>query len=165
MTADLLVTAHYADDADTMFERASSFADLVEMTRGISTYKGLPALPMVAGRTYKTDIKVLGLFRCDGYEIKIQNIDREGRRLQSSESNEKIKSWRHSVEVRPCENGSIWTDRIVIDAGVLTPLVARYAQFMYRYRHRHRKATSIQSVLKRSCRTLDAKLPMFFPAD
>lgn len=165
MTADLLVTAHYADDTDTMFERASSFADMIEATRGISTYKGLPALPMIAGRTYKTDIKVLGLFKCDGYEINILTIDRENYRMQSSESHAKIRSWRHTLEIRPGENGSIWTDRIVIDAGAMTPLVSRYAQFMYRHRHRSRKALSIQSALKRTCRTLNAELPMFFPAD
>jgi ligand-binding SRPBCC domain-containing protein len=165
MPADLLVEAHYADDADAMFKRASSFADMIEATRKISVYRGLPPFPMAEGRCYTTDIKIFGIFKCNDYKIRIENICQNTRRIVSSEFNEKIRSWRHTLEIRPTENGSVWLDRVVIDAGAMTPIVARYAQFMYLHRHKQRNAELIHSSLKKSCRPLSAQLPMFHPAD
>ena len=81
MPTELFVTARYSDDADTMFEKASSFADMIEMTRKISTYEGLPALPMVQGRTYKTNVKVFGLFKTTDDAIRIDTLSKIRRRM------------------------------------------------------------------------------------
>ena len=165
MAAELLVTAHYADDADSMFEKASSFADMIEVTKKISTYEGLPALPMVQGRTYKTNVKVFGLFSAKDYAIRIDTLCKTMRRMQSSEHSDSVKSWKHTLDVMPDGEGSIWTDRICIDAGLMTPVLARYARFMYLHRHTQRGALQISANLQRSPRTVLPDVAMFQARD
>ena len=165
MAADLEVTAEYAENADEMFKRAISFADMVEATQAISRYDGLPLVEMEAGKVYRTDITVFGLFRTPDYRIHINRICPATRCMESGESNDRIRSWRHRVQIRPHGTGSIWTDHIIIDAGLLTPVVARYARFMYRHRHTHRRALSIQSSLGRTGRNVSPDLPMFRPSE
>ncbi|WP_050929805.1 hypothetical protein [Aestuariivita boseongensis] len=152
MATELLVTAQYAEDADAMFEKASSFADMIEVTRKISSYEGLPALPMVQGRTYRTNVKVFGLLETKDYAIRIDTLCKTMRRMQSSEHSEKVKSWKHTLDVMPHGEGSIWTDRVCIDAGWSTPLLVRYARFMYLHRHTQRGAQSVTAVIQKSPR-------------
>ncbi|MFY9211105.1 MAG: hypothetical protein WAO69_08265 [Aestuariivita sp.] len=165
MAAELLVTAIYAGDPDEMFEKASSFADMIEVTKRISTYEGLPALPMVAGRTYKTNVKVFGLVETKDYAIRIDTLCKQSRRMQSSEHGDKIKSWKHTLDVLPHRDGSVWIDRVSIDAGAMTPILARYARFMYLHRHKHRNAQSASAVLQKAIRVNLPDVPVFHPRD
>jgi len=154
MPTELLVTARYTQDADTMFEKASSFADMIEMTRKISTYDGLPALPMVQGRTYKTDVTVFGVFKTKDYAIRIDTLSKVRRRMQSSEHGDGVTSWKHTLDVLPEGEGCIWTDRVSIDAGRMTPVLARYARFMYLHRHKQRGAALVGASLQKTSRIL-----------
>lgn len=165
MPAELLVTAYYSADADTMFEKASSFADMIEVTKKISTYEGLPALPMVQGRTYVTNVKVFGLFESRDYAIRIDTLCKTTRRMQSSEHNDKVKSWKHTLDVVPHGDGSVWTDRVSIDAGAMTPILARYARFMYLHRHKQRQADHVHAQLDKSVRHMLPNVPAFQPRD
>lgn len=165
MPADLLVTAHYSADADTMFEKASSFADMIEVTKKISTYEGLPALPMVQGRTYKTNVKIFGLLESRDYAIRIDTLCKKMRRMQSSEHNDNVKSWKHTLDVKPDGEGSVWTDRVSIDAGPMTPLLVRYARFMYLHRHKQRQAVSVTAQIDKSVRRVLPGVPAFQPRD
>ncbi|MEM8817200.1 MAG: hypothetical protein AAGE85_15345 [Pseudomonadota bacterium] len=47
-----------------------------------------------------------------------------------------IKTWDHTIEVTPRGEGSCYTDRITVDAGVLTTLTALFAKLFYRHRQR-----------------------------
>ena len=49
MSAELIVTAHYNHCPDALFQRASNFGDMIEATRKISTYSGLPPVQMEEG--------------------------------------------------------------------------------------------------------------------
>ncbi len=42
--------------------------------------------------------------------------------------------WDHLITLEPTPGGTRYTDRIAIDAGLLTPLVAAFAQRFYRHR-------------------------------
>ena len=43
-------------------------------------------------------------------------------------------TWDHTIEVEPVDNWTRYVDRVVIDAGVVTPLVAAFAYFFYKHR-------------------------------
>jgi hypothetical protein len=150
MTSELLVTAHYADDADALFERARHFGDMVEATRTISSYAGLPRQPMQEGAHYTTDIRLFGVIPCNDYHIRIDALNEGDRVLETTEWNASVRSWKHRLEVRPSADGSVWIDHVVIDAGLMTPVIARYARFMYRTRHRSRNAIRIETSLSRA---------------
>jgi ligand-binding SRPBCC domain-containing protein len=143
MATELIVTARYDEDADRLFEKASSFADMIDVTRRISTYDGLPAQPMEQGQTYRTDVKVFGLLKFRDYAIHIDTLCKTRRRMQSTETVDQVRSWKHTLDVYPEAGGTIWMDRVCIDAGWRTPVIARYARFMYRHRHTQRGAVSV----------------------
>ncbi len=44
--------------------------------------------------------------------------------------------WDHLIFVEPDAEGSAYTDRIRVEAGLLTPIVALFAHVQYRYRQR-----------------------------
>ncbi len=150
MPAELIVTAHYTQDADTLFEKASSFADIFETSPTFLTFDGLPALPMVQCRTYETNLGVLGLFKTHDYAIRIDTLSPVRRRVQSSSQGKGVKTWNHTLDVIPADQGCVWTDHVSIDTGRMTPIYARYARFMYLHRHKRRGAASITSTLRKS---------------
>ena len=49
-----------------------------------------------------------------------------------------IKRWDHWIIIRPHASGSgtSYTDRVHIEAGLLTPIIAAYARFFYKHRQR-----------------------------
>lgn len=47
-----------------------------------------------------------------------------------------VKTWDHMIEVAPKGDGSMYVDRIAIDAGVLTSIVALFAERFYRHRQK-----------------------------
>ncbi len=47
-----------------------------------------------------------------------------------------IKLWDHMVEVSPEGSGSRYLDRITVDAGLLTPLIALFARRFYQHRQK-----------------------------
>ncbi len=147
MPARLLVTAKYNEDPDALFKRASSFADMIQATRRIARYDHLPHVTMEQGKTYSTNITVLKLFSTEGYKIRIDRLCFKDRVMISHEGGKNIRSWRHKVDIEPANSGSVWTDVIEVDAGLLTPIVSRFAKFMYLHRHKHRGALSTQAEL------------------
>lgn len=164
MTMHIRVSANYQHDPDTLFDRATHFDDLISATRKIARYDGLPQGKMVQGRTYDTDIGILGLTLCKGYRIHIRKICNTDRVMESSETHETVPVWAHRIMIDQTASGSRWTDEVFIDAGRKTALVARYAMFMYRLRHRERCGLIAGSTMQRSVRQLRPDLPYFQPA-
>lgn len=165
MGMHIRVSANYLHDPDALFDRATHFDDLIAATRKIARYDGLPQGKMVQGRTYDTDISILGLSLCKGYRIHIRRICDRDRVMESSETHETVPVWAHRITIDPTATGSRWTDEVFINAGRKTSLVARYAMFMYRLRHRERRGLIEGSTIQKSLRQLRPDLPYFQPAD
>lgn len=161
MTVELIVKGFYPDDARALFERATHFTDLIEATRKISTYNNLPQEQMIEGRCYKTDINVFGLVKYRNWQIRIDKICRNLLTMDTSEFNSSVRVWKHRLQIKPTAGGSVWIDRVTLDAGAMTPVVARYARYMYKSRHATRRATSIDAVLGKSYRAVQPGLPLF----
>jgi len=143
----LLVKAHYHNDPDALFAKASSFADVMHVTRRIAKYKHLPPVHMEQGKTYSTDIRVFGVFRYANYKIKIDHVNPYNRMLITHEGNRDVRSWKHRVDVKPSRTGAVWTDYLEIDAGMMTPLACLFARFMYTHRHKQRGASGVRAVM------------------
>ena len=80
---------------------------------------------------------LLRLIPFSRHTIEVADIDEEARTIRTEERGGLIRTWRHHVAVRPMTgHRSHYTDRIDIDAGLLTPLVATFAKVFYRYRQR-----------------------------
>lgn len=165
MSAELIVTAHYNHCPDALFERASNFGDLIEATRKISTYSGLDAVPMEEGKTYTTDVKVFGILKSAGYRIMVNRLCSNTRLMESYENGDAINLWWHRLQIKPTDTGSMWIDHVIIDAGLKTPFISRYAKYMYQHRHKSRQGTDIKAVLRRPYRHVEVARPNFYPAE
>lgn len=47
-----------------------------------------------------------------------------------------VRRWDHVIEIAPAPGGALYTDRVTIDAGLLTPVVAWFAGRFYAHRQR-----------------------------
>jgi hypothetical protein len=71
------------------------------------------------------------------HTIDIVTIDDDTRTLISDESGGQVTTWRHWIIIAAIDATTCrYEDRIDIEAGWLTPLVAAFATRFYRYRQR-----------------------------
>tara|TARA_Y100000296_G_scaffold33499_1_gene38776 strand:+ start:955 stop:1422 length:468 start_codon:yes stop_codon:yes gene_type:complete len=54
-----------------------------------------------------------------------------------------IRRWDHWIEIAPENGGTRYTDRVHIDAGILTPLVAGFARLFYAHRQSRWRALAM----------------------
>jgi len=66
-----------------------------------------------------------------------ERVDHERRQIQTRENDPLVRNWDHLIAVGESIDGqAIYSDRIRIEAGVLTPAVWLFAHCFYRYRQR-----------------------------
>ena len=109
------------------------------ITKGLLGFRVETELPEYydAGETYRVRLLFFGFIPAWWHEIHIVQLDDTHREILTEEHGGAVKEWRHRITVD--ERGpwkSHYTDEIEIAAGVLTPVVWAYAQFLYRYRQR-----------------------------
>jgi hypothetical protein len=165
MGLDLVVKAIYSESTETLFEKARSFADMIEVSSPVSIYDGLPAQLMQPGSTYITNVTALGFAKSYDYHIRIDQVCPETKCIETSEWGKGIHHWLHTMEILPSNRGSVWIDRISIDAGLTTPVLALFARHMYRHRHKKRGAIELLASLRRSRRLSARGAPIYHPTE
>lgn len=143
MPVELTVTATYPGDPDTIFSEALNPQEMVRAMEGLAVYDSLPDRAIVEGETLVVDVTIWGIVKNKGYRMFVETVDVPGRLLQSRESGAGVARWDHTLTVQPGGPGAIWTDRVVIDAGLRSGFMARFGAYMYARRHKYRKALSI----------------------
>lgn len=84
---------------------------------------------------------LFGIIPFSIHRLSIESIDERRRTVVSDEGGGMIRTWRHELTTTPLDtHHCTYTDRIEIDAGVVTPLVAAFATLFYRYRQRRWRA-------------------------
>ena len=147
MPKRVVVTAKYKGDAPAIFRSALDFRELQDAMTGLAEYEGLPEEPVREGETYTVDVTILGLLKTRNYQMHLERLDFENCVLQSREKGGVIKRWDHNLSLRQEGQFAIWTDDIIVDAGLQTFGAARFGLYVYRRRHKQRKALAITSSL------------------
>jgi hypothetical protein len=93
--------------------------------------------PWHQGESVELTLRLFGALPFSRHTIRVVEVDDAAMRLRSDESGGPVKVWRHTIEVHPdgprrCR----YADRIDIDAGPLTPVVAGYAHALFALRQR-----------------------------
>ena len=71
------------------------------------------------------------------HEVRVVCVDEAERVVETEESGGLVRAWNHSMRIEPVSGAACrYTDRIVLQAGLLTPLVWLFAAMFYRNRHR-----------------------------
>ncbi|WP_040104392.1 hypothetical protein [Phaeobacter gallaeciensis] len=150
MTRAVEIIAHYPEDADAVFRRALQGEEMLEAMRGLAVYHGFPEKEVQEGDRFSVDVTFLGLFTTRNHVMNVVRLDREKRLLESEEHNPSINRWDHTLSVTPAPDGCRWVDRIIVDAGWKTPLVARFCRFVYLRRHKLRNGRIEQASISRN---------------
>jgi hypothetical protein len=85
---------------------------------------------------HKTSMLLWGVVPLGWQIIRTERLPARGatRALRDNGYGAMIKTWDHVIKVWPDGPGTRYLDRVTIDAGVLTPFVALFAQAFYRHR-------------------------------
>lgn len=91
-------------------------------------------------------ILLFGVVPFSKHYLAVESIDDERRVIVSDERGGLIRTWRHEITVTPIDPERChYEDRIQIDAGLLTGVIAAYAHIFYR--HRQRRWRTLASLL------------------
>jgi hypothetical protein len=134
-------TIEVSTELDADAERV--WAAMQHPTTFLYVCRGLIGVPALAGRSEpfrpgESGTGWLFLFHVlplSRHTIELAELDGDTRTMRSREHGGLLRAWNHTLHVEPLGQGrSRYTDRVEIDAGPLTGVVARAAVWIYRYR-------------------------------
>ena len=128
---------------DAVWRALTSPATLIHVARPLLRFPDLEGRtsPWRQGDTARTRVLLLGVLPVGQHRLTIEEIDEVARRVQTDEGSVVLRSWRHQITIQPRGSGGCrYTDVVEIDAGLLTPVVARWAVGFYRWRQRRWRA-------------------------
>ncbi|WP_051309577.1 hypothetical protein [Thermocrispum agreste] len=126
-------------DADAVWERLQRTETVSYVLRPwirlpvLRSYTDLPR----EGDSLTGWLFLLGLVPLGRYTITVAKVDPASRTLRSEERGGVVRRWQHTLHAEPAGPGRCrYTDTVLIDTGMLTPVVAKFARWLFRYRHR-----------------------------
>jgi hypothetical protein len=125
--------------AERAWETVKKVSTLRYITRGVLGFRPLGEVSetIAAGDVIRVRLLFFHVIPAWKHEIRIVGVGEEARRIETMEHGGSVRRWNHVITVEPAgELRSRYTDRIDLDAGQLTSLVAAYAKVFYRYRQR-----------------------------
>jgi len=135
MRKTLTFENHYPAAPDRVFDLVSDLDTLHAVTRPWIQFHHLPSGPVRTGQVVDVAISVLGLFPARPYRMRVEWCDPTTRQMRTREDGVGVSSLVHDLRVVADGTGARLLDRIEIDAGWKTPLLAVLAWWLYRWRH------------------------------
>ena len=138
-TRTIHIETELPTDADRVWDSMKQLASFLYVTRGILGF------PVLAGRTepirpgeiatgWLFAFHVLPVHR---HTIEVRDVEEQSRSIRTEEHGGVLRRWDHTLHVEPMgEARCRYSDTVIIDAGILTPVVCVVATGLYRYRHR-----------------------------
>ncbi|NLV79817.1 MAG: hypothetical protein GXY65_10855 [Rhodococcus sp.] len=126
-------------DADRVWSAMLSPVTFLYVCRGLF---GLPALagraePLREGERGTGRLWVFHVVPAHRHTIEVRNVDSGTRTVRTHEHGGMLRSWNHTLHVEPVgEHRCRYSDRVDIDAGAATRVVAIVATGIFRYRQR-----------------------------
>jgi hypothetical protein len=133
------VSTELEADADRVWAAMQHPTTFLYVCRGLI---GVPALagrsePFREGESGTGWLFLFHVLPLSRHTILLAELDPETRTMRSREHGGVLRAWNHTLHVEPVGEGrSHYSDRVEIDAGPLTGVVAGVAVWIYRYRQR-----------------------------
>ncbi len=124
--------------AESAWQTVKKSSTLVFITKGLLGFSqhDFPSR-WEEGKTVSARLLLFNLVPAWRHEISFVRIDDSQRELYTNEKGGIISVWNHLIKIGEVDaNTCLYTDRIEIKAGLLTPIVWCFAQIFYRYRQR-----------------------------
>ncbi|MUM19486.1 hypothetical protein FZI91_01360 [Mycobacterium sp. CBMA271] len=126
-------------DADRVWGAMQYAGTFLYVCRGVF---GAPALsgrtePMRVGERGTARLWGLHLIPLYRHTIHVVEVDEETRTVRTNEHGGVLRTWNHTLHVEPAgDRRCRYSDRIEVDAGFLTPVIAKGVKVLFRYRQR-----------------------------
>ena len=142
MRRQVNLTHDYPDvSAERLWRLVTDYAALHEISAPFITFTGVPLDGHVSvGDDWKARVQLFGRLPAQDYRMRVVACDQTDMTFRSEECGAGVDAWIHELNVKETDGGSSLRERITIDAGVLTPLFAAWARFLYGRRHGKRLA-------------------------
>lgn len=128
----------YPVAAARLWSLVTDYDALSEVMKGIASFEGLPSGRTHTGQKMDVMVSLFGKLPKQPYHMEVVECDDQNMILRSSERGAGVKAWQHKLTVTEAETGSRLHDKIDIDAGLLTPVFALWARYLYGARHKPR---------------------------
>ena len=132
------LTHDYPVAPERLWALATDYDALARVMEGVVTFEGLPEGRVREGQKIGVMVSLFGRLPKQPYRMEVLECDDDRMVLRSSEKGAGVRAWRHTMRVTPTAQGSRLTDRIEIEAGLLTGLFALWARYLYGARHKPR---------------------------
>lgn len=134
----VIVENEYAVSSAKLWAVVTDYGSLAEVMKNIVSFEGLPTGRTKTGQKINVMVSLFGKLPSQPYFMEVLECDDALMILRSSEQGAGVKNWRHTLTVTETALGSRLTDRIEIDAGILTPVFSVWAKYLYSARHKPR---------------------------
>jgi hypothetical protein len=129
----------YAIDADRLFALVSDLDTLDAISEPLLRFHHLPSGPVFEGQIIDIGLSVCCVLPERPYKMQVVALDPNARRLRTEESGLGVRRIVHEVEVRGETDRSVLQQRLEIEAGALTPLIAAFAWVIHQWQHHRRR--------------------------
>lgn len=126
-------------DSRDAIEHAKSSRLLLHVAKPLVTFVPIePAqLPGTwTDGTYWVSLRLFGIIPFGKQAIVISYPSSAPFTLRDNGHSAMIRTWDHVITITPSGNGTLYRDRVAIEAGMLTPIMWLFAQLFYRHRQR-----------------------------
>ncbi len=134
------ISSHFAPPPERVWEQVQRPAVLLYAARPLLSFVsrdgGWP--DKWEQREYRAGLRAFGVLPVGEQVIGIefQPDQPPGYRLRDNGRGGMISKWDHMMVIEPEGDGTRYTDRVEIEAGVLTPIACAFAKFFYRHRQK-----------------------------
>lgn len=141
--ARIELTSHLSAPPEIVWEHVQTSALLDYIAAPVVRFE--PAAGAFPARwsegDYRARMRAFGLVPIGEQTIGIEYPQSDGKMwvLRDNGHGSLIKRWDHWIFVEPASDGTRYTDRVEIEAGILTPFVVLFARVFYAHRQRRWK--------------------------
>lgn len=126
-------------DADRVWGAMTNLTSFLYVTRGVVSFPALVGRtdPIRVGEIGRGWIFAFHVVPVHRHTIEVVEVDDRARSIVSNEHGGVVDRWDHTLHVEPIDDARCrYSDTVVIDAGILTPVVCLIGIGLYRYRQR-----------------------------
>jgi hypothetical protein len=89
------------------------------------------------GETLRFRLRIFGFIPLGIHSIRAEEMNRDTFIIRSREGNRFVPIWNHTITLKPAgPNSAEYTDKIELDAGLLTGIVSIWSTAFYRHRQK-----------------------------
>lgn len=147
MATTVELSTTLACNPDEAWQRVRTSALLLHVAAPLIRFRpfgGRPFPPFWAPGEYRAWMWLFGIVPLGWQAVVISEPPAEGetRYVRDNGFGPLIRQWDHWIAIRPgaVEGTTHYTDRVTIEAGLLTPLIAAFARVFYAHRQRRWRA-------------------------